>query len=474
MGGIRFRVIGDPPDHFLCVVAGPVAVKRKRKPCPATGCGMQPQLEIRRFGDRERTPERHPRIICTLMIFRISARCVTGQQLAHHMSERVFGKVDLKGIPGLQKNGFRPAESLAHRAVRRLTKISAFRMLHAGPAADERNLHIRQRRSGEHAGMLIVEHGVQHLLLPVRIQFIRAQTRRGGDAAAALARFDQKMHLRVMAERLVMAHALRRSRRRLPVHDPFRSEGHSDAETASDQAGQHLGLNLAHDLNMNILPLRVPRQMERRILILQHMQFPEDRCRIRPFGQDQPAGHHGFQHRRLRIRLRAEALAGHHGGEPGHGADRSGRRFSHGRIPVSGEQSDLINFLRDRRRVRIFSSGMISDRVTHPEHASCHLHAAQPLSLRVAADLVHLHAERGGIRLFGQIPPEALQQGVDSLHTERRSEPYRKQLPPAYCLRDHRIRKRAVFQQRIQQLLIRERDLLVPLRQPGCKIDTPG
>ena len=75
-----------------------------------------------------------------------------------------------KGIPWLQQLAFGQHQALPHRAIGGLPEISALRVFKMRAARNEGDLHVRQRRTGQHAKVLLFFQMGQHKALPVLVQ----------------------------------------------------------------------------------------------------------------------------------------------------------------------------------------------------------------------------------------------------------------------------------------------------------------
>ena len=105
--------------------------------------------------------------------------------------------------------------------------------------------------------------------LPVEIQHILAAGCGKGQAAARFSRLQQQVHLRIMPQRLKVAHALHRGLDRLPVYDAAVRKGHFHIEPIPDQSAQHLDLDLAHDPGMDLAAFFFPHNGKRGIFFRQ-------------------------------------------------------------------------------------------------------------------------------------------------------------------------------------------------------------
>ena len=104
-----------------------------------------------------------------------------------------------------------------------------------------------------------------------------------------------------------MPHAEDRRGDGLAVDDAALAEAHVQAEAIQDQAAQHLELDLAHQLHMDLSVALVPDDAQHRVLLLKLAEFRERAVRVRAVGQDELIGQHRLQERRGRLGLGAEA-----------------------------------------------------------------------------------------------------------------------------------------------------------------------
>ena len=104
-------------------------------------------------------------------------------------------------------------QALPHRAVGRLPEIAALGVLQVGPARDEGNLHIRQRGPGQHAPGAVFS---SRWVSTSRCQFLSSTSSRQSVANCIPLpggqRFQHEVHLGIVAQGLVVAHALHRPR----------------------------------------------------------------------------------------------------------------------------------------------------------------------------------------------------------------------------------------------------------------------
>ena len=110
-------------------------------------------------------------------------------------------------------------QPIAHSAVGCFTEIAAFGMLDMGASGDEGDVHIGQRRAGQHAPVGLFRQMRQDQPLPVQRQRVRRAHGIELQAGAGLCRLHQQMHLGIVPQRLIMPHALDRRGDRLKIND---------------------------------------------------------------------------------------------------------------------------------------------------------------------------------------------------------------------------------------------------------------
>jgi len=81
-------------------------------------------------------------------------------------------------------------------------------VLYVRPAGDERDLHIGKGRAGEDAPVLLLAQVREDEALPAPVKVVLGADREKAQAAPLFARLQEQMHLRIVAQWLVMADAL--------------------------------------------------------------------------------------------------------------------------------------------------------------------------------------------------------------------------------------------------------------------------
>ena len=162
-------------------------------------------------------------------------RAVHPLDVRHGPADQAGRDLQPEIIPGLQQHAVRLHQSLPHRPVGSLPEIPALRVLQMGTAGKQSDLHIRDRRSRQHAGMLPFLQMGQNQPLPVPVQFVLAAGGSHRQPAARLSRLQQKMHLRIMPQRFKMAHALHGIRNGFLVYNISGPKRNLHAEAFPDQ-----------------------------------------------------------------------------------------------------------------------------------------------------------------------------------------------------------------------------------------------
>ena len=75
-------------------------------------------------------------------------------QVGHRAADALRRQLKAEVIVRLEQHVFRLHQPLPHGAVGRLSEVAALGVLQVRAARDERELHIRKRRAGEHARVI--------------------------------------------------------------------------------------------------------------------------------------------------------------------------------------------------------------------------------------------------------------------------------------------------------------------------------
>ena len=141
-------------------------------------------------------------------------------------------------------------------------------MLRMGAPCQEGDLHIRKRRTSQHADMFLLLQMCKDQTLPVPCKHIFTACGKKLAAASRLSRLDQKMDFRIMTKRLKMSHSFHRFCNGFFVDNASCTEFHCYMKTVPDQFLEDLDLHLSHQLCMDLAKLAVPQNMKFRFLFL--------------------------------------------------------------------------------------------------------------------------------------------------------------------------------------------------------------
>ena len=213
VGGVIQIVLGliaHGLHHFLRVVAGAVAVQRQAQAAAAPG--VADHLHgVAAHGGGGGLAREGGGLAVRGSLGRVEA-ALHPLDVVQGPAQILGGDFQPEGVPGLQQLRFPNLichhQALPHGAVGGLPEIAALGVLEVGPACDEGDFHIRQRGPDEDAEVLLFFQMGQHQTLPVFVQHLFAAVSGKLHPAAGGQGFQLEVHFRVVAERLVVAHAL--------------------------------------------------------------------------------------------------------------------------------------------------------------------------------------------------------------------------------------------------------------------------
>ena len=154
--------------------------------------------------------------------------------------------------------------------------------------------------------------------LPVQVKRIGAYTAAENQSASCREGFHQKMHLRIVPERLIMAYSFDRRQNRFTVHYPAVIYLDIHIEAILDEGFKHLYLYFAHEPCVDLPVLFVPDYAERRVFLLQLTQQRQSGLCIDALRKPDTVVQHRFEHRNIATLLDAERLPGKGRGKPQH------------------------------------------------------------------------------------------------------------------------------------------------------------
>ena len=140
-------------------------------------------------------------------------------------------------------------------------------------ACNQRDLDIRDRRSGQHTYMLLFFQMRKDQPLPVPIQKILTAVSIKQNTTPPLQRLQQQMYFRIVTQRFKMPDAFHWLCNRLFINNTALSKRDCHAKPLFDQALQDLNLYISHQFCMDLGALFFPHNMKLRFFFLQLTQF---------------------------------------------------------------------------------------------------------------------------------------------------------------------------------------------------------
>ena len=277
----------------------------------------------------------------------------------------------------------------------------------------------------------------QDQTLPVAVEYILRAARTELQTAPLRQRFQQQMHLGIMAQRLIMSHALDRLRDRFTIGHGAAVKADIIAEARCYLIRQNLKLHRAHELHIDRAAARIPFDMELRILRFERLQMLHRLLRLNLIRQQHAVAHDRCQHRLARIRTAAESAACIRRRKPRHRADCARLGFIPRHIFRTGIKPDARDFF----GIFVMIRTGIADLIAVMQRTAAQLEIGQTVSLCIRGDFEHLRAEfcRSG-RLL-RISRQDLKQRFHALEVTRRTEADRKDLPCRDRITQHLLRQ---------------------------------
>ena len=267
VGQIGLGLIGGRLDDALGIMASRIAGELQVQ-MPATArVGSHLQRVILHLGCRHATHKLRP-------VSRHRRWLVLGTHtrgIRERPPHALPRHLELKVVPRLQQHGraglTRLHQTLTNRAVRGLAKVAALGVLGMSAATRERNANIGDGRAGQHA-QVIALHGVgERQTLPVKIELIGRGHGAKLHARTRWQRLQTQVHLGIVAQWLKVAHALNRLRNSLLIENAARLKRNRKAKAIGQHTLHDLELHGAHQLQMNLLQMRIPAYAEHGIFV---------------------------------------------------------------------------------------------------------------------------------------------------------------------------------------------------------------
>lgn len=304
----------------------------------------------------------------------------------------------------------------------------------------------------------------EHQPLPVPVQHVLGAGGGQLQAAPPGERLQQQVNLGIVAQGLVVAHALHRGGDGLPVDDAAGAEGDRQAEALGRQRLENLQLNLPHELDVDLPQPLVPHEVELGILLLQQEELAQGGVGILPLGEEHLVDEHRLQGGGQGLRLCPKALPGGGAAQAGDGHHASRLGLVHGLEPGPRVDAQLIRLLRPAGA----GEGLL-----HPQGAAGELHPRQAVPLVVPGNLEHPGGKIGAIPGPGGVRHQPLEEFGHPLQLQGGAEPAGEEPPPGDKGGEGIAVQRPVLQIALQRVLAAEGGRLVPLRRRGGEVHAP-
>ena len=343
--GVAVGVIADGGKNRIGVVAGRIALGQAAQPPRPAGVGRDLPRAALHLGDRGLSGQ-HGHLVFNS---RRRKTRTAPLQIGHCPPHAVLRDLKAEIIPRLKQNtlsfGCGRPQPLPHGTVGRLAEIPALGVLEMGFAGGQRDFYIGQRRARQHADMAALGQVGQNQPLPVSVQRVRPAGGGKLHAAAALPRLKQQVNLSIVAQGLVMPHALNRCTERFFVEDAALPEADLQPEPAVQHTLQDFQLNFPHQLQVNLPQRIVPDNVKLGVLLLERAQRPQSVVGVGALRQLDPVVENRLKDGRAGVGLTAKAFAGVGAHQPGHGADRAGRGLTDEAEFAARIKPQLVGFL---------------------------------------------------------------------------------------------------------------------------------
>ena len=322
-------------------------------------------------------------------------------------------------------------------------------------AARERNAHIGDGRAGQHA-QVIALHGVGECqTLPVKIELVSRGYGAKLHARARRQRLQAQMHLGIVAQRLKVAHALDRLRNSLLIKNAAGLKRNRKAKAISQHPLHDLELHGAHQLQMNLLKMRIPAYAEHGIFIRQLSQRFEHRMDIM-FARKHRIGEDRRNDGCIARRLRAQGVPWANVRKTRHGTNTASSNFLGKLILFAVIDAYLIDLL-----LPCLGAGTSVNHLLGMQRAAGHFNPSQALAAIPAADTIDARGKLRKPCLFTHQRAYAIQQLVHALVLERRAGKAGKELALGNHARQRCGRKLARLKKLLECRLVQRSSVLL-------------
>ena len=223
------------------------------------------------------------------------------------------------------------------------------------------------------------------------------------------------MYLGIVAQRLKVAHALDRLRDRLLIENAAGLKPNRKIKAISQHPLHDLELHGAHQLQMNLLKMRIPAYAEHGIFVRQLSQCFEHRMDI-VFARKHRIGEDRRNDGRIARGLRAQGVPWANVRKTRHGTNTASSNFLRKLILLAVIDAYLIDLL-----FPCLGTGTSVNHLLGAQRATGHFNPSQTLAAISAADAIDARGKLREPRLLTHQHAYAIQQLVHALVLERRA-----------------------------------------------------
>ena len=311
--------------------------------------------------------------------------------------------------------------------------------------------------------MLLFHQMGQDQPLPVPVQIVLGHDALQLDAAASRQGVQKQMHLRVVAQRLEMPHALHRLGNGLPVKDPALVQAQIHVEALLHQALENLGLDFSHKAQLDGAVSLIPGDVQLGVLLAKLTELRQKLQRIQSLRQQQPIAQHRLQHRICAHRLFSQALAGPGMLRAQGCADLARRHLVRRVIFRAGIQAQLMDLFLAAFPVLILKAKQRADLQLSPRD----FQKRHPVSLRVPLDLIDPGGKSAPVPGARRPAVQRVQQLLHAIQLQTGAEEAGKQRAATDHLRQKRVGERFPRQHLVHGPLVAQSEPLRPVRIPA-------
>ena len=346
-------------------------------------------------------------------------------------------------------------KTLANRAIRGLAKIAALGVFGMRAAARERNAHIGDGRARQHAQVVALHSVGECQTLPVKIELVGRGHGAKLHTRTRRQRLQAQMHLGIVTQRLKVAHALDRPRNSLLIENAAGLKRNRKAKAIGQHPLHDLELHGAHQLQMDLLKMRIPAYAEHGIFVRQLTQRFKHRMNV-VFARQHRIGEDRSDDGRIARGLRAQGVPWANVRKTRHGANTASSNFLGKLILLAVIDAYLIDLLFPR-----LGTGMPADHLFCAQRAAGHFNPSQALATIPAADTIDARGKLREPRLLTHQRAYTIQQLVNALVLERRAGKAGKELALGNHARQRCDRKLTRFKKLLERRFVQRSSVLL-------------